>query len=108
KAGVYGRPERVLGRGMADVLPEGIGIKRDGALRSSLKRRRLVSTEYALGLPSGLAVFEARIVPFAERQALVIVRNITDRKRLEEQLRQAQKMEAVGKLAGGIAHDLNN
>ena len=73
------------------------------------------SLEYAVPMDGRTNHYEARIVRSGPEEVVATVRDITARKdaerereRLEQQLRQSQKTEAIGTLAGVIAHDFNN
>ncbi len=108
-----GTPETLIGRLLGDLAaPSSKDLLRERMRALSEGERLGLVRQTARRLNDGATVeFEAMSIPFTfegRDAVLTVARDVTARLRLEEELRHAQRMEAVGRLAGGVAHDFNN
>lgn len=102
------RREEIVGRRLEDFLPSEERDRKPLRIRDLLEGGSILSERRLQRKNGTLADVEISARDLGDGRFQAIVRDISERRRLEEQLRQAQKMEAVGQLTGGIAHDLNN
>lgn len=105
---LYTEPADFIGKNVKDVLPPEIAeltiTKIDQVNSSGI----MESYEYDLEIDGEKYFFDSRLVKFGDDRFLAIVRNISEKKKMDEEAVRSHKLESLGIFAGGIAHDFNN
>lgn len=98
----------LIGKKVHEIYGNPTGLQFKSAILKALKTKSLVVFEYELPLKKDVQYFEARLIPLSDNKVISIVRNITKRKQSDEELLKMEKLNSIGILAGGVAHDFNN
>jgi len=113
------KPEDAMERSFLEVFPifqRSTGLPAANIAAEALAQNTVVESEtgVAIKLPGGAErIVAARGVPIhnqagAARGALVVIRDVTEKERMADELLRASKLQSLGVLAGGLAHDYNN
>ena len=105
---IFPEPSEFLGRSALEFLPSDLEARYVAAVEEMLQTGKMVELEYETTTIAGLRFYESQVVPLAAGEALVVVRDVTERKRLEREQLKVSKLESLALLAGGMAHDFNN
>ncbi len=106
-------PEEIVGKFADDIRSEAISRTTIALCRRCLEKGAIIDEEMELHVPAGNRWYATSFIPLRDSRGTVyrfvcISRDITNHKKLEKELFLAKKLEIIGQLAGGVAHEVRN
>lgn len=104
---LFGETKQWEGKTIHELLPPEVATTTMHHVRQALDKGQMQIFEFQFLHHERIHYYESRLVVCSDGEVLAIVRDISEQKFLEDQLQRSQKLESIGQLAAGIAHEIN-